>query len=292
MWLGLETCFQETQANQLDIGCLPPGEVVGVAQQYGVSRSKPVGTGRFWVKATSCEASLLLNHRRSLFAGNTPLRQAVNWAVDRTAIAGRFAPYAATPWTHLLPPGSPGSITAPGRQPYAGAPNLSKARRLAAGHIRPGTVNVGYRSSSSSGLAQAQLVRSALTAIGFKDGDVKLKGFSGADLYDAMGKHNTDLDLGVGLGVCSDYPSPFGPFGVVGLNASYRAKLAAAERLHGAARLRALGELDLAITNTLAPVVVMRTYDNRYLFSGRVKPRSLVYQSAYQDWSIPALALK
>jgi hypothetical protein len=92
--------------------------------------------------------------------------------------------------------------------------------------------------------------------------------------------------------VCSDYPGPFGPFGVVGLNASYRAKLAAAERLHGAARLRALGELDLAITNTLAPVVVMRTYDNRYFFSGRVEPRSLVSQSAYQDWSIPALALK
>jgi hypothetical protein len=40
--------------------------------------------------------------------------------------------------------------------------------------------------------------------------------------------------------------------------------------------------------NTLAPVAVMRTYNNRYLFSNRVDPHSLVYS----DWSIPALALK
>jgi hypothetical protein len=204
-----------------------------------------VNRTRFWVEPLNCLGYLAINMLRPEFARNVALRRALNWAVDRRAALASLPPYSGSPWTHLLPPGSPGSITAP-----------------------------------------------ALTAIGFKDGDVKLKGFGGADLYAAMGKHNTDLDLGVRLGVCSDYPSPFGPFGVVGLKASYRAKLAAAERLHGAARLRALGELDLAITNTLAPVVVMRTYDNRYFFSGRVEPRSLVYQSAYQDWSIPALALK
>ena len=44
--------------------------------------------------------------------------------------------------------------------------------------------------------------------------------------------------------------------------------------------------------NTLAPVAVTRTYNNRYLFSNRVNPKSLVYQGIYQDFSIPALALK
>ena len=44
--------------------------------------------------------------------------------------------------------------------------------------------------------------------------------------------------------------------------------------------------------NTLAPVAVTRTYNNRYFFSSRVDPRSLVYQNVYTDWSIPALALK
>jgi peptide/nickel transport system substrate-binding protein len=278
--------YQQVVAGTLDEGPLPDSEIQGVADRYGVNRT------RFWVEPLDCLGYLAVNTLRPEFARNAALRRALNWAVDRRAALASLPPYSGSPWTHLLPPGSPGSITAPKRQPYAGAPNLSKARRLAAGHIRPGTVNVGYRTSSSSGLAQAQLVRSALTAIGFKQDDVRLKGFTGADLYVAMGKRNSELDLGVGLGWCSDYPDPLGPFGLVGLNEPYRARLAAAERLHGGARLKALGALDLAITTELAPVVVMRTYDNRYFFSGRVDPRSLVYQSAYQDWSIPALALK
>jgi hypothetical protein len=42
----------------------------------------------------------------------------------------------------------------------------------------------------------------------------------------------------------------------------------------------------------VAPVAVERTYNTRYFFSNRVDPKSLVYQGIYQDWSIPALALK
>ena len=42
----------------------------------------------------------------------------------------------------------------------------------------------------------------------------------------------------------------------------------------------------------VAPIAVMRTYNNRYFFSDRVDPKSLVYQGIYQDFSIPALALK
>ena len=36
-----------------------------------------------------------------------------------------------------------------------------------------------------------------------------MKPFSGADLYDAMGKRNTDLDMGTNMGWCSDYPDPY-----------------------------------------------------------------------------------
>jgi hypothetical protein len=46
------------------------------------------------------------------------------------------------------------------------------------------------------------------------------------------------------------------------------------------------------VTNKLAPVAVTRTYNNRFYFSRRVEPKSLVYVGAYEDWSIPALALK
>jgi peptide/nickel transport system substrate-binding protein len=285
--------YQEVVDGTLDVGPLPDSEVQGVAGRYGVNKT------RFWVEPLNCLGYVPMNADRPQFR-SVALRRALNWAFDRRAAVALLPPYTGSPWTHLLPPGYAGSATAERHRPYAGAPNLSKARRLAAGHIRPGTVTVGYRSSSSTGLPLAQLVRSALIAIGFKGDDVKLKGFTGADLYDAMGKRNTDLDLGVGGGWCSDYPDSLGPFSA-GLGffsagdpgvAKYRSRLAAAQRLHGAARSKALGELDVAIMNDLAPIVVTRTYNNRYFLSSRIEPSSFRYQSVYQDWDIAALALK
>jgi hypothetical protein len=82
----------------------------------------------------------------------------------------------------------------------------------------------------------------------------------------------------------ADYPSL--------ASAKYTAKIRAAARLVGNRRLRVFGKLDLEIMNRLAPVAVMRTYNNRYLFSNRVDPRSLVWNGVYGDWSIPELALK
>jgi hypothetical protein len=57
-------------------------------------------------------------------------------------------------------------------------------------------------------------------------------------------------------------------------------------------RPKALGRLDLELARNLAPAAVMRTYNNRYFFSDRVDPRGLRYNRVYQDWSIPALALR
>jgi ABC-type oligopeptide transport system substrate-binding subunit len=300
MWLGLETCFQETQANQLDIGCLPPGEVVGVAQQYGVSRSKPVGTGRFWVKATSCEASLLLNHRRSLFAGNTPLRQAVNWAVDRTAIAGRFTPYATTPWTHLLPPGFPGVVTAQRLQPYSLHANLTKARQLAAGHLGDGTISVAYQSAGNAWPAVAEQVRQALVGLGFDSSKVEMRGFAGFDIYQAVGVAHPPFDLVVGVSFCAgtvDPASLIDPW-LNGLgdfspgNAAYSKGLDNLSRkLRGKARVRALGRFDVQLMKNLAPAATLWVSNDLSFFSDRVDPVSLRY-SPVSSWSFTALRLK
>jgi ABC-type oligopeptide transport system substrate-binding subunit len=281
--------FREVEAGSLDEGPLPDAEVRSVARRFGVNRT------RFWVEPLNCVGYLSLNSRRPLFRNNVALRQALNWMIDRRALLAPLPPYSGSPWTHLLPPTAPGSITAKKLQPYRGAPNARKARRLAAGHLRSGRVNVGYRSTASAGVAQAQIVRDVLVRLGVKAERIKLKGFTGADLYDAMGHQNSDLDLGVGVGWCSDYPEPLGLLSV-GLGTAggtkFRTRLDAVERLHGAARLRALGRLDLDLVTTLAPVAVTRTFNNRFYFSRRVEPKSLVYVGVYQDWSIPALALK
>jgi ABC-type transport system substrate-binding protein len=294
--LDEEAAYQQVRSGGLDEGPLPTAHVREVAKAYGVNRT------RFWKKPTSCLSFLAVNEARPLFRKNVALRRALSWVVNRKAYAGASGPYALTPWSHLLPPTSPGSVTPTKLQPYRGAPDLRKARRLAAGHLRRGRINIGYRSSGTIGAPQARLLRADLVKLGVDPARIRLKPFSGADIYDAMGKRNTDLDLGVGMGWCAN-TSPVDPASLIrgalessslfGIDsAKYTRRLQAALKLKGQAQYRALGKLDVDLVKDLAPAVVLGVYNNRYFFSSRVDPRSLVYQNVYADWSIPRLALK
>ena len=197
-------------------------------------------------------------------------------------------------------PAAPGILRARSRsralQPYAPTANIDKAYALAAGHLKDGRITVYFRSSGSLNQAQAENVRRALLSIGFDYANITMKGFPGGEIYDAMGRAGSDFDLAVSLGWCNVQGSPFLPFGGVPPFfpdlPQYRGKIAAALRLEGNARAAALGKLDLDIMRNVAPVAVTNIYNNRYFFSNRVDPRSLEYHRVYQDWSIPALALK
>ncbi len=287
--LNEQTAFRQVQNNELDEGPVPAAEVQGIADQYGVNKT------RFWAKPTNCVGSILFNNRGALLRGNSAMRKALNWAVDRRAYADQAGPYAADPWTHILPPGFPGSVSAKTRQPYAARPNYAKARRLAAGHFRNGRITVYYRSSGTVNPAQAEIVRGNLIQLGFDPANITMKGFSGGNIYDAFNRAGSDADIGVSMGSCADDPDPytfFAPLRPFLAGTRYDAKIAAAAKLRGNARLRAFGNLDLELTRNFAPLAAMRTYNSRYFFSNRVDPRSLRYHGVYQDWSIPALALK
>jgi peptide/nickel transport system substrate-binding protein len=284
--LNERAAFDMVNANQLDQGPIPAAEVQNVANQYGVNRS------RFWVKAADCVGRLAFNNRSGLFHNNVAMRQAVNWAVDRTDYVSSSAPYTLTPWTHFLLPGFPGSVTRSNLQPYGVRSNLEKARQIAAGHYKDGRVVVAFWSRSVNA-ARAQIVRRDLTALGL---DVQM-----VPVFDPLDVPPTwDILVGVGygLGVCYDNErdparilrweiEPYRPE-----SAKYSLKIQKANALKGSARLKALGKLDLEIARKLAPVAVMHTYNNRFFFSESVDPRSLKYHSVYFDWSIPALALK
>jgi len=300
MGLDPETCFQETKANQLDIGCLPSDRRAEVAQEYGVSRTRPVGTGRFWVKSTACESPLLFNYRRSLFAGNTALRQAVSWAVDRTGIAGKFAPFGVTPLARLLPPGFPGAVTAQRLQPYSLHANLARARQLAAGHLGDGNITVAFQSAGHTWPAVAEQVRRALVGLGFEPSQIDMRGYAGFDIYQAIGGANPPIDLVVGVGYCSPSPDPAsiigptlkmpGPFGPA--NAAYtKAFDVLSRRLKGKARVRALGRFDIQVMKYLAPVAMLAASNDLAFFSDRVDPATLRY-SPGSGWSLTALRLK
>jgi len=271
-----QTIFQQVQNNQLDEDpVVPLDQTQAIAQKYGVNKT------RFWTKPQNCLYWIDFNDAAGLLAGNASMRRAINWALDRTAFLAGAAPYSQQPWTHLLPPGFPGSITKKSLQPYGPTANVAKARKLAKGHFKDGHVIVAYRTSG------AQLVRHDLIRLGFDPANVELKPYQ----YYPAG----DWDLNLGYGWCADYPDPYDWLFVspwAQAFPAYLAKIEAANQLVGAARLRALGKLDLEIINKLAPVAVMHTYNNVYFFSNRVSTRSLVYHHVYQDWSIPALQLK
>jgi len=293
------TAYNQVISGELDEGPIPAMAVDWVAANFGVNRT------RFWTKPVNCTGYLPMNMERPLFKGNLKLRQAINYAVSRRQYVAQAGPYAGGPWTHLFNPGVPGWKNV---NPYPIDPNLPKARQLAAGHFRDGKINVYYRSSGTTNPAQAAIVRQDLINLGFEPANITMLGFSGSDIYNPFGVRGNNLDLGVSMGWCSDYPDPFDWINVLfyggflqpenNVNYSYmdlprwNRKMEAAAKLVGPKRFKVYGQMDLDLMRQVAPVAVERTYNNRYLFSDRVDPKSLVYQGLYSDWSIPALALK
>jgi peptide/nickel transport system substrate-binding protein len=294
LWnLNEQTAFEMVERGELDDVNPPPAEVEALERRYGVNKT------RFWVTPAPCIGWIAFNNSGGLFQDNVAMRKAVNWALNRADYAGNSLPR--TTWTHLLPPGYPGSITKRNRQPYSPGPNLVKARQLAAGHFKDGTITMYYRSSGSVNQAQAQLVKRDLINLGFDPANITMRGFSGGQIYLAIGRPGADFDLAVSLGSCSDYPlrDPADAFRFndwfnesIPANPTYRAKFAAASRLTGAARNKAFGELDIWLMKNVAPLAVMRAYNELHFLSSRVDPRSLAFHRVYGGWSIPALALK
>ena len=152
----VEWNFDQTSKTLPDETSPSAEQIPSLAAKYGVNRS------RFWVEPVNCIGWLLFNNTHGLFKNNIPMRKAVNWALDRKAYAAQAGPYAGSPWTHLLPPGSPGSIGTRRLQPYSPGPNIAKARKLAKGHFKDGKVTVAYRSTGTIYPAQAQIVRHGL----------------------------------------------------------------------------------------------------------------------------------
>jgi ABC-type transport system substrate-binding protein len=294
--LNEQTAFNQAKSGELDEVQPPPAEVEDLQKTYGVNKN------RFHAKPQNCTGYLPLNTANALFRGNVKLRQAVNYAINRRSYVLQAGPLAGDPWTHLLNPAVPGW-----KSTSLYATNLTKARQLA-GNVSNKNITIYYRSSGSTNPNQYQVVRQDLINMGFNASNITARGFSGGQIYTAMGRKGTDADLGVSMGWCSDYPDGYdwlnvllyGPFIQDENNVNYsyfnsafwNKKMEAAAKLTGPARAKRYGQLDLDIMQKAAPVAVERTYKTRYFFSSKVDTRALVYQPIYADWAIPAMALK
>src|SRR5262249_60997670 len=108
--------------------------------------------------------------------------------------------------------------------------------------------------------------RQELIALGFDQTRIDMVGFAGFNLYTAAGTRGFPFDLVLGVGFCADWGDPAdildrfvnpslgrgseNNYGAYAVNSPfYRARLASiSRRLKGAARLRALGKLDLQVS--------------------------------------------
>jgi ABC-type transport system substrate-binding protein len=269
----------QLERGEADYGVVPPSVFE--------SLSARVGTGRhLFTIPQPIVGYLALNTQRALFRGNPQLRRAVNFALDRPALARAFGVRGAKPTDQYLPPGFPGYRDAK-LYPLDG-PDLATARRLAAGHLRSGKV-VYLACPSSDCRDRAVIVAQNLRKIGLR-----------VELHAGYGHYALAAVKGTGFDIADvvtrpDYGDPYGLVeklldgrvirAIGNTNLSYYADpefsraLDEAQRLRGRARIRAYERLDIDVARTSAPLAAYANVNARVFLSARVG--CVVYQPVY-----------
>jgi ABC-type oligopeptide transport system substrate-binding subunit len=263
----------ESGASDYAASGLPSAAYAEVAQKYGINK------GQFWVKPQLGVSYLAMNNDRPLFKGNTKLRQAVNFAVDRKAMLNQGGYLAGKRTDQILPPGMAGFRDAD-IYPLK-APNFNHAKKLAAGNTKDGKM-VYYTSNTAASAAVAQIVQFDLKQIGL---DVEVKPFARAVQIQKEGTRGEPFDM-TSEGWIADYADPFDFINVLlsgdSLHDSnnnnvayfndpaYNKKMSAAARLSGASRYNTYGALDVDISKNAAPWAARSNFNDRILLSKRV----------------------
>ncbi len=245
-----------------------------LAARYGShSPAAKSGHQQYFVNPQSALDYFALNTHRPLFA-DARIRQAVNYAIDRVALARLGNPFfgalPADPTDHYLPPGIPGHVNG---HIYPLVPDLTKARRLAKGHA--GATAVLYTFDRPAFTEQAQIIKHDLAPIGVR---VVVKAFPVAKLFTRLATPGEPFDIAYG-GSVADYPDPQGVLDPLLQNSSilpplddpsYRAKLRAAARLSGPERYLAYARLDRDLARNAAPLAVYDNPSSHELFFARM----------------------
>ncbi len=214
----------------------------------------------------------VLNTHRLPFS-DTRMRQAINYAIDRRALAQvgyPGLPLPDHPTDHYLPPGMPGYREV---QIYPLTPDPAKASQLAQGK---GTTAVLYTCEQTTCEQDAQIVKTNLAAIGIT---VEVKTFPFSTLLARVATPGEPFDLAFTNGWEPDYLDPMAMLTEMTENNSvsppfddptYRHQLSAAAQLSGPQRYLAFGQLDIDVARDSAPLVA---YGNQYssaFFSSRI----------------------
>jgi peptide/nickel transport system substrate-binding protein len=271
---------------------LPPNAWAELAQRYGVNKS------RVFVKPALIVSYLAFNHDRPIFKDNVPLKQAINYALDRRATLAQSGFAAGKRTDQILPPGLRGFRDAD-LYPLKG-PNLVMAKKLAQGHTRDGKI-VLYASNRLPGPLRAQIIQFNLKQIGL---DVEVRLFARAVQFQKEGTRGEPFDLG-DEGWQADYADPYDFINVLLEGStlqdtnnnnksyfndpSYNRKMAQAALLSGPKRYSTYGLLDIDLMKNAAPMAPRAAGNDRVFVSARIG--CFTYSNVY-GVNIAALCLK
>jgi len=246
-------------------------EATRLAAAYGPgSTAAEHGRHQYFVNPLTSVDSFLFNTHRPLFS-DVRLRRAVNYAINRRALAalgGGSAALPDHPIDHYLPPGIPGYRNA---HVYPVTPDLAKARALATGHGRTAILDTANFPPLPQ---QAQVVKTDLAAIGLR---VQIQILTLQTLVPRLTKHGAPFDL-VWFGWLPDFPDPYAMLNEVLEDGyapafndpTYQRKLAGAARLSGPNRYLTYGKLDLDLARNAAPLAAYGNTLNYDFFSTRI----------------------
>ena len=279
---SLDAAYQDVRSGRADYTyTLPSGALAELGKEYGLQ-------GRFRVRPASCMNYIVMNTSAALFRNNPQLRQAVNYALDRSAMVGLGGQYTRVATDQYLPRGFPGFRDV---QAYPFEPDVTKAQALAQGHVPSGGPWKYVYGLEGVGPQRMELVRAQLRKIGI---EIEPQGFRGFNIYDAIAKGAFDFGA---FAFCPGYADPADV--IKGLlrvarfdDPVYNGRLERAERLTGAARLNAFANLDRDLVTGPAPLAAWSQSMNQFFFSDRVNMGSFAYQPVYESPPYNLLALK
>jgi ABC-type transport system substrate-binding protein len=280
---------------------VPPAAHAELADLYGPgSPAAAAGKQRWFAYPSATFRYFAMNHDRPLFGGgakgNVPLKQAVNYAIDRVAMINQRGAHAGAVTDQYIPPYVPGFTDA---ALYPDRPDLAKALALANGNTRSGKA-VMYCANTSPSVETCQIAQANLAAIGL---DVEIQYFPRAVQFTKTGTRGEPFDITL-EGWHMDYLDPYDflflldgtrlrPANNVNFSyfndPEYNAKLRAANLLTGEARYAALGNLDVEVARDSAPLAAFINDNTRQFYSDRVGCQ--VYHPLY-ELDLVALCLR
>ncbi|HET6187304.1 MAG TPA: ABC transporter substrate-binding protein [Trebonia sp.] len=271
---------------------LPRDAGPGLESQYGPdSKAARSGHQRYFISPANGVRILHMNTSRPLFS-DVRLRRAVNYAIDRPALAAqgqRFAevnPFnAGSPADSYMPPATAGAADFH-LYPLVGS-DLRRARQLA-GNVH--ATAIMYTPNVPPWLQEAQIIGRDLQPLGI---DVQLKEFPLDEFFYRISHRGEPFDLAI-AGWYSNTTDPAQDLEIFDgstINAddnndlsylndrAFDRQLHAAAALSGAARYRTYRQLDLELERDLAPAAAFATNASRDFFSARMGCQ--LYQPVY-----------